>query len=130
MATAATWMTSAEYSPKTCAPAQQVALAPFHDQLAEVPSVAVDHGAEQVVIADDRDRAVVTFARLGLGQPDAGVFGVGGGDPSLLIISVLLPLDEALRRASPTVLAGRRRALLAPWCWRQACAASPLWGEI
>jgi hypothetical protein len=76
MATAATWMTSAEYSPKDVR-AQQVALAPFHDQLAEALSVAVDHGPEQVVIADDRDGAVVALARLGLGQPDAGVFGIG-----------------------------------------------------
>jgi hypothetical protein len=65
MATAATWMTSAEYSPKDVR-AQQVALAPFHDQLAEALSVAVDHGPEQVVIADDRDGAVVALARLGL----------------------------------------------------------------
>src|SRR5215211_3250054 len=57
--------------------AQDVAVAPFHDQLAEALSVAVDHGAEQLVIADDRDRAVVAFASLGLGQSDAGVFGIG-----------------------------------------------------
>jgi hypothetical protein len=57
--------------------AQDVVVALFHDQLAEALGVPVDHGPEQVVVADDRDRAVVAFASLGLGQPDAGVFGVG-----------------------------------------------------